>query len=124
MRKNPRSRTLDRDKDTGVFDRTHIRYFTFKTARKLVEAAGRNITRVDCTPYIVRSLLPVIVRVVFKQKGVVESTTCRPENPRAIIESKSYRFYQEWVYPIEYTVACLWKGMFAFRIIVVGTKFG
>jgi 2-polyprenyl-3-methyl-5-hydroxy-6-metoxy-1,4-benzoquinol methylase len=110
--------------DTGVLDRTHIRFFTFKTARKLVEAAGCKITIVDSTPYIVRALLPVIKRVVFKQKGADESTADRPENPRTIIDSKSYRFYQKWIYPAEYRVASLWKGMFAFRIIIVGIKVG
>ena len=44
--------------DTGVLDRTHIRFFTFKNARKLVEAAGCKITIVDSTPYIVRAILP------------------------------------------------------------------
>ena len=89
-----------------------------------MEAAGCKISIVDSTPYIVRAILPLIKRVLFKQKTAVESTTDRPENPRTIIDSKSYRFYQKWVYPAEYRVASLWKGMFAFRIIIVGIKVG
>ena len=41
--------------DTGVMDRTHIRFFTFRTARRLVEAAGCRVERVNSTPYLVRS---------------------------------------------------------------------
>ena len=47
---------------SGVMDRTHIRFFTFRTARQLVQAAGCRIERVDSTPYLVRSALPLLKR--------------------------------------------------------------
>lgn len=46
--------------DTGVMDRTHIRFFTFKTAKLLVKAAGCSIVKSDYTPYIVRAMLHII----------------------------------------------------------------
>lgn len=41
--------------DTGVMDRTHVRFFTFRTARELVEGAGCNIQKIDYTPFLVRA---------------------------------------------------------------------
>jgi SAM-dependent methyltransferase len=34
---------------TGIFDRTHIRFFTLKTARRLIERAGYRVDRVGMT---------------------------------------------------------------------------
>ncbi len=102
--------------DTGVMDRTHIRFFTFRTARQMVEAAGCRIDRVDSTPHVVRAMLPLVKRFVGPAP-----TTGEP-NPRALIDSRPYRFYMKYLYPVEYRLASLWRSMFAFRIIIVGTK--
>jgi 2-polyprenyl-3-methyl-5-hydroxy-6-metoxy-1,4-benzoquinol methylase len=100
--------------DTGVMDRTHIRFFTFRTGRRLVEAAGCRVNRIASTPYLVRALLPLLKRKAHGEDG--------PPNPRAIIDSLPYRLYMKYLYPVEHAVASLWRTMFAFRIIVVGTK--
>lgn len=97
--------------DTGVMDRTHIRFFTFRSAREVVEASGCRVERVDSTPNLVRSLLPMVKR--FTPLGY---------NPRGIIDSPSYRFYMRWIYPVERKLCSLWKGMFAFRIILVARR--
>ncbi len=99
--------------DTGVMDRTHIRFFTFDTARELVRAAGCAVEHVASTPYLVRALLPVVKRVLG---GSSEGNA----DPKALIESPAYRRYQQFVYPAEAAVASLWRSMLAFRIIVVG----
>lgn len=98
--------------DTGVMDRTHIRFFTFKTARLLIEKTGCKIVKVDSTPYIVRAFLPVI-------KSIIGSKTT---SARSIIESKPFQFYMRYFYPFENLFASFWKGMFAFRIILVAEK--
>lgn len=36
-------------KEYGLLDRTHLRFFTFKTARKLIESSGYKIIDVLCT---------------------------------------------------------------------------
>jgi SAM-dependent methyltransferase len=100
--------------DTGVMDRTHVRFFTFRTARELVEASGFRLERTDSTPFLVRALLPVLKR--FSKPAASET----PPDPRAMIDSAGYRLYMKRVYPMEKAVASLWKGMLAFRIIVVG----
>jgi 2-polyprenyl-3-methyl-5-hydroxy-6-metoxy-1,4-benzoquinol methylase len=106
--------------DTGVMDRTHIRFFTFRTARRLVEAAGCRIDRVASTPYLARAVLPLLKRVLAR--GVLRSEG--PADPRALIDSPAYRAYMKYVYPAEQAFAALWRTMFAFRIIIVATRGG
>ena len=102
--------------DTGVMDRTHIRFFTFRTARQLVEAAGCRVVRIDFTPHLVCAALPLLKRLM------AGSQATENPNPRALIESRGYRLYMRYAYPIERAFASLWKSMFAFRIIVVAVK--
>jgi 2-polyprenyl-3-methyl-5-hydroxy-6-metoxy-1,4-benzoquinol methylase len=102
--------------DTGVMDRTHIRFFTFRTAQRLVEAAGCRVERVASTPYLVRALLPLMKWFMAKPNPDA------PPDPRAMIESRGYKLYVKYVYPVEHFFTSLWRTMFAFRIIVVATK--
>jgi len=46
--------------DTGTMDRTHIRFFTLKTAKMIVKESGCSIVKVDSTPFMVRAILPFI----------------------------------------------------------------
>ena len=98
--------------DTGALDRTHLRFFTFRTARRLVEAAGFKVNRIDCTPYLIRAILPIIKKTVFKNDG----------GARAIIDSPSYRFYAKFIYPIERLIASIWKPLLGERIIINATR--
>jgi len=99
--------------DTGVMDRTHMRWFTFRSAKRLVRAAGCRLERVDYTPFVVRAALPLIKKLM--RSG--------PEgNRRQLIDSKAYRTYMRRVYPIEYAAGFWLKSWFAFRIILVGVK--
>jgi 2-polyprenyl-3-methyl-5-hydroxy-6-metoxy-1,4-benzoquinol methylase len=107
-------------RDTGVLDRTHIRFFTFRTARKLVEAAKCRLIQVDHTPYLTRAFLPLIKG--FFRKSVPSPDGAEPS--RAIFDSSYYRFYMKFIYPVEYLLAGLWKSMFAFRIIIAAQKNG
>lgn len=104
--------------DSGILDRTHLRFFTFKTAQKMLRDAGLRVTKKDLTPYLMRSFLPIIKKVFLRSgKGRVDSR-------RAIIDSTPYRFYLRWIYPLEYAVARVFKSLLAFRIILVGRKNG
>ena len=99
--------------DTGVMDRTHVRWFTFRSARRLLRAAGCAIERVDYTPFVVRAALPLIKRAM----------RARPDgNRRQLIDSPAYRAYMRVVYPVEYYAGFWLKTWLAFRIILVGVK--
>ncbi|HWB98892.1 MAG TPA: methyltransferase domain-containing protein, partial [Bryobacteraceae bacterium] len=99
--------------DTGVMDRTHIRWFTFRSAKRLVRAAGCTLERVDYTPFFVRAALPLIKKML--RSG--------PDgNRRQLIDSPAYKTYMRTVYPLEYIAGFLFKSWFGFRIILVGVK--
>lgn len=98
--------------DTGVMDRTHIRWFTFRSAKRLLRAAGCTLRKVDYTPFFVRAGLPLIKKVMGRGG----------EGRRQIIDSPAYRAYMRLVYPVEYVVGFWLKSLFGFRIILVGTK--
>jgi 2-polyprenyl-3-methyl-5-hydroxy-6-metoxy-1,4-benzoquinol methylase len=102
--------------DTGIMDRTHIRFFTFKTTKVLIKAAGLKITKVDYTPYFVRALTPFIKKLLLKGEKI-EST-----DRKQLVESPLYNTYLKFFYPIEYYGGYLFKSLFAFRIIVMGKK--
>jgi len=104
-----------RYEDTGIMDRTHIRFFTFETARELVASAGCRVDHVSSTPYLARAVLPAV-------KGLIGRPSGADVDPRALIESSAYKAYMKLVYPAERALAGLWPGMLAFRIVVVGSK--
>jgi 2-polyprenyl-3-methyl-5-hydroxy-6-metoxy-1,4-benzoquinol methylase len=96
--------------ETGVLDRTHLRFFTRRSARWLLDQAGLEIVRATYNPGIVRPLVPVAKR--FLSKG----TQAAPAAD-SLLNSRSYRLYLRTVYPIERAVASLWPGMLAFQMI-------
>ncbi len=101
--------------DTGILDKTHIRFFTKKTAKKMLESAGFEVEKIAVTPFFVRALLPVVRK--FFMRSVNNKT-----NPRAIVDSKSYQFYLKYFYPIEDLVANINKKLFAFQFIFYARK--
>ena len=101
--------------NSGVLDRTHIRFFTFNTARQMVQAAGLSVQRADYTPLIIRALLPLAKKVLARRGDD------GPADPRSIIDSRAYRAYMRFVYPVEYRFGALRRPLFAFRIILVAT---
>ena len=103
--------------DTGVLDQTHVRFFTFRSAARLLEAAGCAIERTDFTPQLVRAFLPAIKRLL-----VPRAAATGQEHTRAILDSPMFQFYRRWIYPVEYRLASVRKPLFAFRIVLVARK--
>ena len=56
--------------DRGILDRTHVRFYTRRTARKLIEGAGLRILDETATPVPVREAFPRWPRLVV---GVLEA---------------------------------------------------
>jgi len=94
--------------DAGVMDRTHLRFFTFASARRLVETAGYQIETVTLNPGIVRAFLPLIKWMMGKSG-----------DGGALMDSPAYKFYAKFILPPERLVASLLKGLFGFRIVIV-----
>ena len=83
--------------DSGVMDRTHLRFFTFRSARQLVVDCGFVPEKSTFEPGIARAFLPVIKRYMGKGE----------QSPGSILDSKAYGFYQQYLLPIEKAVTAV-----------------
>jgi SAM-dependent methyltransferase len=93
--------------ETGVLDRTHLRFFTRKSVRWLVGEAGLSVVKTTYNPGLVRPFVPLAKK--FLSRG--------PSAPDALLHSRPYQLYLKTAYPIERAVASLWPGMLAFQMI-------
>ena len=97
--------------DTGVLDRTHLRFFTRRTARELLQDAGLTPQRVVYNPGIVRPFVPLAKKLIGGSGG-------GDHDPAALLNSRPYRAYLKTIYPLERMVARMWPGMLAFQMII------
>jgi 2-polyprenyl-3-methyl-5-hydroxy-6-metoxy-1,4-benzoquinol methylase len=93
---------------SGVMDRTHLRFFTFRTARELISEAGFTPLRTAWEPGIARAFLPLLKRLVTREAA-----------PDALLESPSYRFYSRYILPAEHLVCGIAPGLLAFRAVIL-----
>jgi 2-polyprenyl-3-methyl-5-hydroxy-6-metoxy-1,4-benzoquinol methylase len=93
--------------DTGVLDRTHLRFFTRGSARRMLDAAGLDVVATTYNPGLVRPFVPLAKKILGGGGG----------DPAAILDSKSYKLYLGTAYPVERVVARLWPGLLAFQMI-------
>jgi 2-polyprenyl-3-methyl-5-hydroxy-6-metoxy-1,4-benzoquinol methylase len=99
--------------DSGIMDRTHLRFFTFRTAQALLGEAGLATLSARHAPGVARAFLPVIKRFF------TENADGSPD-PGGILNSPTYRLYERWVLPAETRLTGLWRGLLSFRIVLVG----
>ncbi|HEV2099200.1 MAG TPA: class I SAM-dependent methyltransferase [Stellaceae bacterium] len=99
--------------DSGIMDRTHLRFFTFSTAQALLREAGLATLSAGHAPGVTRAFLPLIKRFFTKNADGAP-------DPRGILDSPAYRRYERWVLPAETWVTGLWRGLLSFRIVLVG----
>jgi SAM-dependent methyltransferase len=90
-----------RYQDSGVLDRTHLRFFTRRSA---IERPVRR----TYNPGLVRPFVPLAKRMLGGKEG---------GDPAAILESKPYKMYLKTAYPVERAVARIWPGLLAFQMI-------
>ena len=95
--------------DAGVLDRTHFRFFTRRTARKLLEEAGLTIVRKTYNPGLVRPFVPLAKKLLARGEG--------SGDPRVLLESAPHRAYLNIVHPVERVIAAAWPGALAFQLI-------
>jgi 2-polyprenyl-3-methyl-5-hydroxy-6-metoxy-1,4-benzoquinol methylase len=95
-------------RDSGVMDRTHLRFFTFRTARELIIEAGFTPLRRTWEPGIARAFMPAVKGLLGSKGG-----------SSAILESPAYRFYLRYVLPIEHLVCSVAPGLLAFRVVIL-----
>ena len=95
--------------ETGTLDRTHLRFFTRRSFRELLANAGLREQRARITPGLIRPLVPIIKRFYGKPTATGDSAS--------IMESAPYRFYCQWLYPVERLLCSLWPGLLAFQFV-------
>lgn len=94
---------------TGVLDYTHLRFFTTKTARRLLQQTELTPVSTVYNPGLVRPFVPLAKKLLARGGGEAA--------PDALLNSKPYRLYLKTVYPLERALASLWPGMLAFQMI-------
>jgi SAM-dependent methyltransferase len=97
-----------RYQDSGVLDRTHLRFFTRRSAIEMLRSAGYTAVRRTYNPGLMRPFVPLAKKLIGRGEG---------GDPAAILESKPYKLYLKTAYPIERAVARLWPGLLAFQMI-------
>lgn len=97
--------------ETGVLDRTHLRFFTRKSAHWLLGEAGLHVTHTTYNPGLVRPFVPLAKKLLVNRRA----STVNP--PDALLKSRPYQLYLKTAYPIERAMASLWPGMLAFQMI-------
>lgn len=96
--------------ETGVLDRTHLRFFTRKSARWLLAQADLEVVKTTYNPGLVRPFVPLA-------KKILSGGAAAASEPDALLKSKPYQLYLKTAYPIERAVTSLWPGMLAFQMI-------
>ncbi len=107
--------------DTGTLDRTHIRFFTRRSFRKFAAAARLNVQRRRTTPGILRPFVPWIKKVYGKAGAGASRGS---GDSASIMESRPYRFYLKWLYPIERALCSAWPGLLAFQFVILAEPTG
>jgi SAM-dependent methyltransferase len=100
--------------ETGVLDRTHLRFFTRRSARWLIDEAGLSPVRTAYNPGLVRPLVPFAKKLLAKRSA---SADAPPPPADALLKSRPYQIYLKTVYPLERAVTALWPGMLAFQML-------
>jgi predicted TPR repeat methyltransferase len=96
---------------SGLFDRTHLRFFTRDSIRELLGYCGFEVIEDRATPALAQSAAPLLRRMF--EADLAEG------NHLALESSGSYRFYNKAVAPIETAVCQLWPEMLGFQIVTV-----
>jgi 2-polyprenyl-3-methyl-5-hydroxy-6-metoxy-1,4-benzoquinol methylase len=92
--------------ETGVLDRTHLRFFTRRSAKWMLGEAGLEPVTATYNPGLVRPFVPLAKRVLGDDS-----------NPTALMTSAPYQLYLRMVHPLERAITLLWPGLLAFQMI-------
>jgi SAM-dependent methyltransferase len=94
---------------SGLWDRTHLRFYTRRSARGLLEYCGLAVVDEACTPSIVQSTAPVLRRLFERdvQQG----------DHLALADSRAYEIYRTIVEPVETRVCGVWPELLGFQVV-------
>ena len=96
--------------ETGVLDRTHLRFFTRKSGQSMLAEAGLSVVGRTYNPGLLRPFVPLAKRWVGGGRQEAAGSA-------ALLNSAPYRLYLKTVYPIERALSSVWPGLLAFQMI-------
>lgn len=94
---------------SGLYDRTHLRFFTRRSLRQVLEYCGFEVLEDRCSPSLVQSAAPLI-RKVFERD--VDGG-----NHLTLTQSPSYKAYESFIEPVETRLCQLWPELLGFQIV-------
>jgi 2-polyprenyl-3-methyl-5-hydroxy-6-metoxy-1,4-benzoquinol methylase len=100
---------------TGTLDRTHLRFFTRANLHRALSEADLQVEEIDINPGIARA---------FAGRAREIAARRREGDRGALLDSRAYGLYRRFVYPIEYRLAKLAPGLFAFQYVAVARVVG
>lgn len=99
---------------SGLYDRTHLRFFTRKSLEKLLGYLGLRCIELRCTPSLVQSAAPILRR--FFDEDVASGQHL------ALTESRAFKVYRTVVEPLETAVCRVWPELLGFQIVVAAER--
>jgi SAM-dependent methyltransferase len=99
---------------SGLYDRTHLRFYTRTSIRRLIEYCGFKVQAMRGTASIVQSAAPLLRK---RFAGALQSG-----QHLALTSSRAFRVYQRAIEPIEEAFCNLWPSLLAFQIVVVARR--
>lgn len=96
---------------SGLYDRTHLRFFTRRSLTRLLAHAGFAVEAESCTPSLVQSAAPLLRR--WFEQDVAQG------NHLALGESAAFAQYERWVEPWEQRACRLWPELLGFQLVCV-----
>jgi len=101
---------------SGLYDRTHLRFYTRRSLRDLLQYCGFRV-RVDRpTPSLVQSAAPLLRKLFERDVAAGDHLS--------LGESKAFRFYRRFVEPVESGVCRAWPELLGFQIVCVAESSG
>jgi SAM-dependent methyltransferase len=94
---------------SGLWDRTHLRFYTRRSVREVLEYCGLGIVDQACTPSLVQSAAPLLRKVFDRdvERG----------DHLALASSPMYSVYRNVVEPVESSVCGLWPELLGFQVV-------
>jgi SAM-dependent methyltransferase len=94
---------------SGLYDRTHLRFFTRRSLHELLARAGRQVVAEASTPSLVQSAAPLLRLPLEARVDAGDHL--------ALGDSAWFRAYQRFVEPSESRFCSLWPELLAFQLV-------
>jgi 2-polyprenyl-3-methyl-5-hydroxy-6-metoxy-1,4-benzoquinol methylase len=95
---------------SGLYDRTHVRFYTRKSLKDLLAYAGYRILETRCSASLLQAAAPWL-------RPFFEADIERGDN-LALGSSRAYRVYSRLIEPLETRLCGLWPSLLGFQIVI------